>query len=161
MHGTDGLREFQAADVTAVRALIEHTIDISYAAVYPPRAVAFFKTFHSEAKILERHRQGKILVIERDGGLVATGALVGRDILGVFVDPRAQHRGHGKAMMRELEACALVRGLDEVEISASLPSRRFYESCGYGGFEDRERDLGEGQRLTFWKAWKTLTADAP
>ena len=40
--------------------------------VYPPRAVRFFKEFHSEAKILERHRQGAILVVEQEGTIIAT-----------------------------------------------------------------------------------------
>ena len=155
------MRAFRPSDASALRRLIERTIDESYGPVYPPRALDFFKRFHSEAEILARHGEGEILVIERDGALVATGALVGKDILGVFVDPDAQHQGHGKTLMRALEAEARARGVTEVEISASLPSRRFYERCGYTGFEDREKDLGDGQRLTFWKAWKTLSPGAP
>lgn len=47
--------------------MIHHTIDVPYFPVYPLRAVQFFKDFHSEAKIIERHQKGEILVMEKDG----------------------------------------------------------------------------------------------
>ena len=47
--------------------MIHHTIDVSYFPVYPLRAVQFFKDYHSEAKIIERHQKSEILVMEKDG----------------------------------------------------------------------------------------------
>ena len=155
--GNASLRPFRDSDVTQVRQLIHRTLDVSYAAVYPPEAVRFFKDFHSEAKILERHRAGDILVIEQDGQVVATGAIVDSDIFGVFVDPAAQQQGHGRALMQELESRAKAKGIHEAVLSVSLPSRRFYESLGYREFEDRSRDLGNGVQLAFWQARKALT----
>ena len=151
------LRPFRESDAAQVRRLIHHTLDVSYAAVYPPEAVRFFKDFHSEAKILERHMEGDILVVERDGQVIATGAIVDGDIFGVFVDPDFQQQGHGRILMRELEARARAKGIQEAVLSVSLPSRRFYESLGYGDFEDRSRDLGDGVQLAFWQARKALT----
>jgi hypothetical protein len=43
-----------------------------------------------------------------------------------------------------------------VELSVSLPSRRFYENLGYELVEACSIDVGEGQRLDFWKARKML-----
>jgi ABC-type sulfate transport system permease component len=37
--------------------------------------------------------------LEKDGKVIGTGSLVGTDILGVFVHPRFQHQGYGKAIM--------------------------------------------------------------
>lgn len=156
--GNAGLREFRISDVAQVRRLIHRTLDISYSDVYRPRAVRFFKTFHSEAKILRRHQEGEILVVELDGKVIATGAIVEDDIFGVFVDPDFQHHGHGRALMHELEARARSKGYREAVLSVSLPSRRFYESLGYTGFEDRAIDLGDGEKLAFWHATKPLTA---
>jgi hypothetical protein len=42
--------------------------------------VQFFKEFHSDDKIMERHRKGKILVVELNGNVIATGTLVGSEI---------------------------------------------------------------------------------
>ncbi len=156
LHDTN-IREFRESDLVPVRRLIHQTIDVCYSGVYPARAVQFFKEFHSEENILERHRKGQILVVEQDGNVIATGAIVGSDIFGVFVHPEFQHRGHGSALMRELENRAKASGCTEAELSVSLPSRRFYESLGYEMLEECSTDVGEGQHLDFWKARKRLT----
>ncbi len=150
------IRKFRVSDVGAVRDLILHTIDVSYSPVYPPRAVQFFKDFHSEAKIIERHHKGKIFVLEKNGKVIGTGSVVDADIFGVFVHPEFQHQGHGKSLMQELEKEAIVSGISEVVLSVSLPARRFYKSLGYEIIEDRTIDVGEGQYLDYWEAKKSL-----
>ena len=159
MSGPDDtcLRAFRESDVIEVRRLIHHTVELCYSGLYPPRAVRFFKEFHSDAKILERHEEGEILVVERVGKIVATGAIVAGDIFGVFVHPGFQRQGYGGALMRELEARAKARGYHEAVLSVSLPSRDFYQAFGYSCFEDRSIDLGDGERLEFWAARKSLT----
>jgi GNAT superfamily N-acetyltransferase len=151
-----GIREFRESDLIPVQRLIHQTIDVCYSGVYPPRAVQFFKKFHSEEKIMERHRQGKILLIEQDGNVIATGTIVGSDIFGVFVHPEFQHRGYGGGLMRELENRAKARGCTELELSVSLPSREFYEGLGYEMLEKCSIDVGQGQHLDFWKARKPM-----
>ena len=150
-------REYRASDLEAVLSLIHHTIDVSYSPVYPVRAIQFFKDFHSEAKIIERHQNGEILIFEKDGKVIGTGSLVGSDILGVFVHPRLQHQGYGKAIMKELEKKAVLNAVSEVVLSVSLPSRRFYESLGYKITGSYSTDVGEGQKLNYWEAKKELT----
>jgi ribosomal protein S18 acetylase RimI-like enzyme len=150
------IRGYRNPDLESVHRLIQRTIGVCYPAVYPPRAVDFFKTYHSVDKILERSRQGEVLVGEWDGRLIATGALVGGEITGVFVDPDFQRAGIGAAVMTALEQRALDHGLSEVELSVSLPSRGFYERLGYGRFAERSLDVGEGQRLAYWQARKQL-----
>jgi len=151
------VREFRKSDVDRVGRLIQHTLDVCYSSVYPPRAVQFFRDFHSNARILERHKEGEILVVELNGDVIATGAIVDRDIFGIFVHPEFQHKGYGRALMRELEIKAKSNGYDEAVLSVSLPSRGFYEGLGYREFEDRSIDVGEGEHLEFWHARKLLT----
>ncbi len=153
------MRAFREADLAAVQALIFETIDRSYGPVYPPRALDFFKAFHSAEEIRKRGAAGTILVVEHDGAVIATGALVEGEILAVFVHPAQQGRGHGKALMRALEAQARAAGHAVSELSVSLPSRRFYESLGYEMLEERRRDLGAGQEMRFWKARKALQSE--
>lgn len=150
------IREFQGSDLFSVRSLICQTIDVCYLDVYSPRAVQFFKEFHSEEKIMERDLKGDLLVIEQDGNVVATGALVGSDIFGLFVHPQFQRRGHGAALMRELENRAKAGACTESELSVSLPSKRFYEGLGYEMLERCSIDVGEGEHLDYWKARKLL-----
>lgn len=153
---TIGIRDFQESDLVAVQNLIHQTIDVCYSGIYPPRAVQFFKDFHSEKKIMERYRSGDILVAEQEGKLVATGTIVGSDIFGIFVHPAFQRQGYGAALMRELENKAAAKGCNEPELSVSLPSRGFYESLGYEMLEECSIDVGGGEHLDFWKAKKSL-----
>jgi len=152
------IRRFEDADIGALKRLIMETIDVSYAGVYPPRAVEFFKTFHAEEKILERSRAGTVLVVEEEGELTATGSMVDGEIFAVFVSPNVQQGGRGKALMAVLEQEARDSGVTVSELSVSLPSKRFYQGLGYEIVEERSRDLGDGQRLDFWKARKRLDA---
>ena len=155
------IRKLRIAELVPLQRLIYQTIDVCYSGVYPPRAVRFFKEFHSEEAIRGRHRTGEILVVEQDGDLVATGTIVGNDIFGVFVSPGLQRQGIGKALMAELENRAKARGCSELELSVSLPSKRFYESLGYEMIQKCSIDLGEGQQLVYWKAKNPLTRPAP
>ena len=155
------IRHFRRSDIGPLQRLIQETIDISYSGVYPPRAVEFFKKFHGEQRILERSQAGTILVAEENGELIATGSLVQSEIFAVFVHPEFQHGGRGKALMRMLEDEARVSGVTETELSVSLPSKRFYESLGYELVEECSKDVGQGQRLDFWKGKKRLTLHHP
>ncbi len=150
------VRKFHESDIGRLQRLIFDTIDTSYSRVYPPRAVQFFKEFHAKHRIIERSRTGTILVLEKNGELVATGSIVDSEILAVFVHPKFQHGGRGKALMQELEEEARQRGVRETELSVSLPSKRFYEGLGYEMVEEKSKDVGEGQQLNFWKAKKLL-----
>ncbi|MCR9213076.1 MAG: GNAT family N-acetyltransferase [Proteobacteria bacterium] len=150
------LRAYRDNDLDALYRLISETIEISYSPVYPARAVAFFKEFHSREKIRERSQSGQVLLIEQSGQLVATGSRVGNEIFAVFVHPDCQQGGFGKQLMADLEASARAEGQDQITLSISLPSRRFYEACGYEVTEELSRDLGDGQKLDFWKARKLL-----
>jgi hypothetical protein len=45
-------RAFAESDLAAVKALVDRTIDVSYAGIYPPAAITFFKEYHSSECIL-------------------------------------------------------------------------------------------------------------
>lgn len=155
-HSSIIIRPFEKADLSALSELIISTIEISYRTVYPPRAIDFFKQFHSEEKILERASSGTVLVVEQDGELVATASLNKGEIFAVFVDPELQGIGLGKRLMKLLEDQARKNGATEMVLSISLPSKRFYESLGYQVVEERSRDVGCGQLLKFWMGKKRI-----
>jgi GNAT superfamily N-acetyltransferase len=100
-------------------------------------------------------------VAENNGEIIGTGSLVDKDIFGVFVKPGFQLKGHGQSLMQALEKKATTNGISEIVLSVSLPSRTFYESLGYEIIKDCTIDVGEGQRLDYWKAKKTLTGGKP
>ena len=154
------LREFCDSDAVAIHVLIQRTIDACYSGVYPPRAVDFFKRFHSLEAVRNRASAGVVVVFDGDRGVVATGARDGHEISGVFVASEMQGHGLGSLVMDELEAGALAAGEPSVRVDVSLPSRGFYERRGYVVAADRSIDLGEGQRLLYWEAEKSLVREA-
>jgi putative acetyltransferase len=152
------VRASRSADLDCVGQLIHDTIDASYTGVYPPRAVRFFKDHNAPDRILERQAAGKLVVVERDAGVVATGALVDDHIVAVFVHPDFQRRGIGAQLMDVLEADARASGRASVHLDVSLPSRPFYERRGYRLLESCSIDVGGGERLDYWTAEKNLGA---
>ena len=150
------LRLSDSADVASIRRLIHATIDCSYVGVYPPLAVRYFKEYHSVDRLRGRQAAGAVLVAEQDGQIVATGAIVGADISGVFVHPRLRRRGIGGQVMDRLEGDAESAGRDSVRLDVSLPSKGFYEGRGYRLLESCSLDVGAGERLDYWTAEKWL-----
>ncbi len=152
------IRPFTMADLPHLHRMVLETIDASYAEVYPPRAISFFKEHHSERKLIERSVVGDILVLtsERGGALLATGSLVGSEIVGVFVCVTHQRRGYGRTLMTRLEQIAVERGIRRLSLSMSLPSRPFYERLGYRVLGECVIDVGEGEYLRYWSGEKVL-----
>ncbi|MEM1045834.1 MAG: GNAT family N-acetyltransferase [Pseudomonadota bacterium] len=145
------------ADGATVHGLICDTVDVSYAPVYPPRALAFFKRVHDPDRIAERTLTGLVLLAEVNGVAAATGSLVEDKISAVFVRPSFQGLGLGKRLMRDLEDGARQAGRRQIRLHVSLISRQFYESLGYTIVEAVSEDLGNGERLDFWNAEKSLS----
>lgn len=152
------IRLFNKTDLHALHRMICDTIEVSYSGVYPPRAVVFFKEHHSEKKIAERSAVGEIwvLISERDGSILATGSLISSEIIGVFVRPDHQRQGYGKCVMTKLEQLAIKKGITELSLSISLPSKQFYEYLGYKVFNKCLLDVGEGEYLKYWSGKKKL-----
>lgn len=110
------LRLFQYSDLSQLNQMIQKTIEYSYSGIYPDLAVLFFKNYHCESNILERNRKGEVLVLEKDGTIVATGSIVGNEISGVFVEPKSQGFGCGSQIMIELEKRAKTKCISEVTL---------------------------------------------
>lgn len=76
-------------------------------------------------------------VLSRDetGRVVATGRLVFRDGTAVIgrmaAEASVRGRGHGSAVLDELQRQALALGAREVELHAQVSARGFYERAGY------------------------------
>jgi hypothetical protein len=51
----------KTTDLAAVYALVQSTIEVSYAGVYPPEAIEFFKNHHSQENIMKDIERGYIV----------------------------------------------------------------------------------------------------
>ncbi len=150
------IREFQRADLPALKALVHKTITTCYPAHYCVEAVRFFIDYHNEEAILHDAQEGCTIVLDKAGRILGTGTLVDDEIKRVFVDPTVQQQGFGRRIMRQLEEAAARQGIGNVKLDASLPSRAFYDRLGYVTIEPAFRPVENGRRLDFFKMQKTL-----
>jgi GNAT superfamily N-acetyltransferase len=150
------IREFVARDIVALKKLVDSTIDISYAGVYPPEAIAFFKAHHAVEKILADGRNGCILVAEEEGRMIGTGTLVDGEVGRMFVIPDYQGHGIGREVLGQLEQVAKKQGLKHLTLDASLVARKFYELMGFELIEDAAMPVGNNESLEYSVMMKTL-----
>ena len=74
------------------------------------------------------------LVLYEDGEPVGCGGLRGNEIKRMFVTSRARGRGHGRRLLRELEALAAQAGHRQIRLLTTevlVEARALYESAGY------------------------------
>ena len=120
------LRQMKKSDLQSVYKLIQNTIQVSYADVYPPEAIEFFKNYHNQDNILKDAASGYSIVAESDGLILGTGTLLEMNVRRVYIDPQHQHQGIGKLIVKELERKAKSERLEKLGLEASLKSRTFW-----------------------------------
>ncbi len=150
------LRRFSPGDLEDVSRLVAETIEVSYAKSYPREAIDYFLDYHTVEQISADADRGCTFVIEPADRIVGTGTLLGTTIKRVFVHPSRQRRGYGALLMHALEGEALRCGIRKVDLSASLPSKRFYDGLGYTTECEEYIPVGNGRRLDYYVMVKAL-----
>lgn len=131
--------------------LTRETIRISYAGHYPREAVRYFLDYHSPESILGDLKEGHAVVVIISGAAVGTGTLRETTVKRVFVLPEFQGKGIGKMIMGHLEDYATRQGLRILELHASLPAKRFYDSLGYRTLRFCHIPVGKGKTLDYYR----------
>jgi N-acetylglutamate synthase-like GNAT family acetyltransferase len=149
------IRKFASSDLHAVKNLIRHTINICYSGVYPKEVIKFFLDYHNDRNILKEAKEGYTIVLRRNNRIVGTGTIIGDHILRVFVHPKLQKQGFGKLIMQKLEAKAVSAGVKTINLDASLPSKKFYDSLDYTSVKASLK-VENGKRLNYYKMKKAL-----
>jgi predicted GNAT family N-acyltransferase len=87
-----------------------------------------------------------VLSRDRAGRVVATGRLLldgPRATIGrMAADAAVRGRGHGAAVLAELQRQAVLRGVAEIELHAQVTARRFYERAGYTAVGEEYEEAG-------------------
>jgi GNAT superfamily N-acetyltransferase len=148
------IRRFKKEDLPAVYRLIQDTIDVSYRKVYPPEAIYLFKENHNREIILNDASVGYTIVAEQNNKIIGTGTLFETNIRRVYISPLHQRRGIGKLIAQELERQASRQKLASLDLSASLVSRRFWETVGFIVREELFIPVRNGQKLRFYEMTK-------
>jgi N-acetylglutamate synthase-like GNAT family acetyltransferase len=151
------IRRFKRGDLPEVKKLIYNTIDICYAEDYPKEAIKFFKKYHSDENTLKGAADGYTIVLEENNRIIATGTIIDDHIMRIFVNPKFQKHGFGKLIMCKLEDKAISSGVKVAKLSASLPSKKFYDSLGYITSEATYLEVENRKKLHYYKMEKVLT----
>jgi GNAT superfamily N-acetyltransferase len=144
------------SDLQSVCKLIENTIQVSYADVYPPEAIEFFKNYHNQDNIFKDAASGYSIVAESDGLILGTGTLLEMNVRRVYIDPQHQHQGIGQLIIKELERKAKSEGLEKLDLSASPKSRRFWEFMGFVFTGEFAIPVANDKKLIYYEMAKTL-----
>lgn len=144
------------SDIEALQQLIYQAIDEAYTGVYGPKAIQYFKDYHSSSQILADVRQGQTVVLDLNEEIVGTGTICEQNIRRVFISPAFQCRSFGRMVMETLEKKALSMGLHHLNLDASLPSQPFYQHLGYRTREDRFFQVSNDERLDYFFMDKAL-----
>jgi N-acetylglutamate synthase-like GNAT family acetyltransferase len=150
------LRPMTKADIDAVYKLVQTTIKISYADVYPPEAIDYFVHHHSKDNILKDMERGYIVVAEANGRLMGTGTLIGSSVRRVFINPPDQGKGSGNLIVKALEQQAKSSGVNKLELSSSLKSREFWESNGFKLVKEFGLPVANDKHLIYYEMVKDL-----
>ena len=133
--GTEGIlmeiKEASSADLCTVRDITCNTIRTIYPRYYPVGAVDYFLKYHSDQKIAEdilRHRT--FICIDDFGNIVGTVTIKENDIGRLFVLPKFQGKGFGKALLDFAEDM-ISRKYTDIILDASLAAKKIYLKRGY------------------------------
>lgn len=114
-----------------VKEITHTTIKAIYPKYYPGGAVDFFLQHHTDEKIIDDIKAGKVYILQLDNDeYVGTVTVDGNEIKRLFVLPEYQHKGHGRALMDHAEI-VIAQDYHEIVLDASLPAKSIYRKRGY------------------------------
>jgi putative acetyltransferase len=119
-------------------------LDVWYRASLIAHAFLSEEFFQTERRQIAEHwiRIAETMVYETDGRVVGFVALIGNEVGAIFVDPDAQGRGIGRALM---DAARQSRPFLELNVfEANSVGRRFYDAYGFE-FVARQVNEATGQ----------------
>jgi len=149
-------RDYKDSDLESLDKLVSQTIKISYPAFYNQTSIKYFLGYNSLENIRKDCRKGYCVIAEENGVIIGTGSLVGTNIRRVYIDPGSQGKGIGHKIMGLLEDKAREKGLNFIEMHASLFAKRFYDTLGYISLREASVILSGGSKLNYFRMAKGL-----
>lgn len=126
------IREFQSTDADVVSELICRDLREVNSKDYPAIVIDNMCDHFSAQTILALSGTQRMFVaVDDQGQPMGTASLDVLLIRNVFVDPKRQGIGIGRALMEHLHSLVIKEQAAGVELWASLSSTQFYEKLGY------------------------------
>ena len=128
------IRQTVESDLETVKSITHETIKTIYPRYYPTGAVDFFLAHHSAENIETDIASGNIFLAMAGNEAVGTVTIKDIEICRLFVLPRHQGKGYGKALLEFAEKAVLQKSA-RIRLDASLPAKGIYLKYGYKSLE--------------------------
>ena len=123
-------------DVIAISQVIVATLRQSNAQDYTPAIISEVEKNFSPEAIGQLLVQREVFVATVEGEIVATASLDRDVVRSVFVDPRFQKHGLGKALITMIQSVALSKEVRLLRVPSSITAEGFYASLGFNKVRD-------------------------
>lgn len=140
------IRKAEEGDFGIVKDITQGTIAEIYPHYYPAGAVAFFLKHHCDENISRDIAEGIVYILFDNDVAVGTVTLAGTEINRLFVLPKYQGKGYGRALLDFAED-EITKHSVVVALHSSLPAKKIYLKRGYRVIENRCAMVGDNDYL--------------
>ncbi|MFB6115494.1 MAG: GNAT family N-acetyltransferase [Candidatus Nanohalobium sp.] len=149
------IREYASEDFEECREIIEKatsSIDTKYSSEELEHLEQAVPDMVAE---LAEKDEFKFYVAENETITGVAGFHPKGKIAGIFIHPDHQREGIGRKLMQKIDNEAEKEGVEELEVSASITAKEFYEKFGFKTIEETESEI-EGKYIPIYKMKKKL-----
>lgn len=130
------IRPAQAADASAISAVIIQSLRDSNSRDYTPEIIARVERSFAPAAVVELLKQRTVFVAARGARIIGTASLDQAVVRTVFVVPDAQGQGIGRRLMAAVMHEAEIRRVAILTVPSSVTAEAFYARLGFKPVRD-------------------------
>jgi len=138
------IRKAEPAEAAIIGPLVQRAIRARNAADYEPAIIEMMCANFEPAKFLERMAERDVFAAVQDGTIIGTVSfsLPRAKLYSLFIEPSVQRGGIGRRLVHYIEQHAARLGCAELQLSAAITAKPFYDHLGYATirFEERVND---------------------
>ncbi|WP_019999004.1 GNAT family N-acetyltransferase [Aureimonas ureilytica] len=124
------------SDAEGISRIIFAALRDTNAKDYSEAVIARVERSFSPAAVSELLTRRQVFVALDQDTIVGTASLDDRVVRTVFVDPKFQRYGIGKALMARIEKAALEKGIAVLAVPSSVTAEPFYAKLGFISVRD-------------------------
>jgi putative acetyltransferase len=146
------IRRAEPAEATIIGPLVQRSIRATNAADYDAAIIESMCANFAPDKFLERMAARDVFAAIQDGEIIGTVSLPRSKLYSLFIEPHVQRGGVGKRLVHYIEQHAKSLGCTDLQLSAAITAKPFYDRLGYATIRFEER-INDGST---WLMRKTL-----
>ena len=138
------IRKAEPADAAVIGPLVQRAIRARNSADYELAIIEMMCANFEPEKFLERMAARDVFAAAQDDAIIGTVSfsLPRSKLYSLFIEPRVQRGGIGRRLVDHIERNAKSLGCTDLQLSAAITAKPFYDRLGYATirFEERVND---------------------